>query len=210
MSDLQVRGPLPGGTGTASPFTSDITGAQRVGDAHGRYAEASRRGNCFFVSGAALAPTAYAGAGAGTPLVAVHNPAGSAKQLELIGISFAIKVVASAIGWTSLDMYAGLSAAITGTATIPTSTLSLTQSGAIGRGFVNAALTGSTAIGFVMPLASAFWGTSVGVGLASNWIDLGGLITLVPGNMVGIGMSVAPASQTHDIALFWEETPYLQ
>ena len=74
MSDLQVRGPLWGGPGVPTPLTSGISGQQRTSDAHGRFLQAVLENRAFMLSGAALAPTAYVGAAAGTPLIAVHNP----------------------------------------------------------------------------------------------------------------------------------------
>ena len=67
MSDLMKVGPNYGGTGVATPYTAGFSGQQRVSDAHGRYLQAVMENRAFYMSGAALAPTAYVGAAGGTP-----------------------------------------------------------------------------------------------------------------------------------------------
>lgn len=205
MSDLQVRGPLWGGTGTPAPFTSANSGAQRVTDAHGKYFEAVSRGNVFFMSVAAGAPTAYTGAAGGTPLLAVHNPAGSGKVLNLLMTSAGSRVVASSIGPTAIALWAGASVVPTGTQTTPRNALTFAQSGGMGLGFSNAALTGSTALNLAMVLNNHFWGTSVGVSNATGMVDLSGMIVLMPGMQAAVGATLALTGLTWDVSLFWEE-----
>ena len=89
MSDLQVRGPLYGGTGTPSPFTADISGAQRITDAHARFQEAALRGFLFScgmtitsISNATFS-TGTLGATA-TPIIGVWNPLNSGKNLIIL------------------------------------------------------------------------------------------------------------------------------
>lgn len=209
MSDLQVRGPLYGGTGTPSPFTSDVTGAQRVQDAHGRYAEANRRGSLFQISGAAGAVSAFTGGAAGTPLLAIYNPPNSGKNLEVLFVSLASRVAASAAGTVGFNLWGGPTAAITGTNTPPTNLLSLAASGSAARGFVNTALTGSTAIGLLMPLASYYWATAAGAILSPAIFDVSGLVIVAPGNVVALGGTAALTSATYDFAVIWEEVPAL-
>lgn len=208
MSDLMVRGPLNGGSGTPAPFTASTTGAQRVTDAHGRYFEAVSRGNVYFLSVAAGAPTAYVGAGGGTPLMAVHNPAGSNKFLALLCASAVPRAISATIGNTGIELWAGASVTPTGTQTTPKSGLTF-ASGGVGLGFANAALTGSTALNFAVALNTHFWGTSVGVSNATGVVDLGGLVTLAPGMQAAIGATIALTTITWDVSVWWEEIPYL-
>ena len=210
MSDLQVRGPLVGGTGSASPFTADITGAQRVADAHGRYAEAVRRGNVFFLNVTAGAATAFVGAAAGTPLIGLYNPVNSGKQFELVGCSIGSRVAASAAGTAAFNLWGGPSVLPTGTITAPTNGLTLLAIGSSARGFVNTAMTGSTAITQIMPVATYYWATAASSMFApSSFYDLGGIVNVQPGNLVALGATAALTSATYDVTLFWEEVPLL-
>lgn len=208
MSDLQVRGPLGGGTGTASPFTADITGAQRVTDAHGKYFEAASRGKVYFMSIAAGAPTAYVGAAGGTPLLAIHNPTGSGKIANLLFASAGSRVVASSIGPTAIALWAGASVTPTGTQTQPRQSASFAQGGEI-LGFSNTALTSSTALNLAMVLNNHFWGTSVGVSNSPGIVDLSGLIVLKEGMQAAVGATLALTGLTWDVSLWWELIDYL-
>jgi len=209
MSDLMIRGPITGGTGTPSPFTSSVTGAQRVTDAHGRYFEAASRGKIYFMSVAAGAPTAYVGAAGGTPLIGIHNPVGSGKIASLLYASASPRIIASAIGLTDIAIWAGASVVPTGTQTQPRSSATFAQGGEI-LGFSNTAMTGSTALNLALALNSYAWGTSVGVAAASaTVIDLGGLIVLKEGTQAALGATVALTSVTWDVSLWWELVDYL-
>lgn len=207
MSDLMVRGPINGGTGTPSPFTASITGAQRVTDAHGAYLEASARGYVYFMSIAAGAPTAYVGAAGGTPLLAIHNPTGSGKVANLLYASAAPRIVASAIGHTAIEIWAGASVTPTGTQTQPRNSASFAQGGEI-LGFSNAALTGSTALNFALALNTYFWGTSVGQNSSPAVMDLRGLLSLKEGMQAAVGATVALTALTWDVSLWWELVPF--
>ena len=209
MSDLQVRGPLFGSTGTPSPFTADLSGAQRVTDAHGRYAEAVRRGNVYQLSVAGGAASAFTGGAGGTPLIGLMNPLASGKQLEILGVAIATRVAASAAGTVTFNLWGGVSANPTGTQTNPTNLLTLTAAGSVARGFSNTALTGSTAIGLVLPVAHYYWATAASAFAAPAFYEIGGLVNVQPGNLIALGGSAALTSATFDVALVWEEVALL-
>jgi hypothetical protein len=206
MSDLMIRGPLQGGTGTPAPFTATTTGAQRVADAHARYFEAVRLGNVYFASIASGGPTAYVGAAGGTPLLAVHNPTGSGKVLVLLAAAGLIRVTASGAGTTDLALWAGASVTPTGTQTSPKNALTF-LSGGVGLGFSNAALTGSTALSLALPLNGYYWATAAGAYANQGFVDIAGLIVLKPGTQAALGATVVPTSTTWDASLWWEEVP---
>lgn len=208
MSDLMIRGPLVGGSGSPSPLTASTTGAQRVTDAHARYYEAVIRGNVYFASIASGAPTAYVGAAGGTPLLAVHNPTGSLKVLVLLAASGLIRVTATGAGTTDLSLWAGASVTPTGTQTTPKNALTF-ASGGVGLGFSNAALTGSTALNLAFALNGYYWATAAGAYANQGFVDLAGLVVLMPGMQAAIGATVVPTSTTWDASLWWEEVPYL-
>jgi hypothetical protein len=208
-ADLMVTGPVNGGTGTLKPFTGGITGAQRVSDAHGRYFEALRSGNAYGLSAAAGAPTAYVGAAGGTPLLAVHNPANSAKLLNVLAVGIAGRATASGAGTTGFALWAGASVIPTGTVTPARNMLSLVSGGSAGVGFVNAALTGSTALSLVLPLGSYYWATAAAAFITPLMFDIAGLVLIAPGNQVAFGATVALTSATYDVSMIWEELPFL-
>ena len=209
MSDLMKVGPDWGGLGSFKPFTSGVSGAQRTNDAHGRFLDAVLGNRAFFLPVAAAAPTAYVGAAGGSPLLAVHNPANSAKLLVGMMVGVTGRAAASAAGQTGLNVWSGPSVTPTGTQTNPTNALSLAKSGSAMMGFINTALTGSTALAMALPLFTYYWATAAGAIMAPGQFDLGGLIVAAPGNQVAIGFSVAPTSFTADAGFWWEEIPLL-
>ena len=208
MSEMKV-GPNWGGSGTFGPFTSGFSGAQRVVDAHGKYLDAVLGNRVFQLSVAGGAATAYTGGAAGTPLIAVHNPDNSGKYLALLAAGIASRVAASAAGTVGFNLWAGPSVLPTGTPTTPRNLLSQASGGAVGVGFSNAALTGSTALGLLLPLASYYWATGAGAFVAPVVFDLAGLVVVAPGNQVALGATAALTSATYDVALIWEELPLL-
>ena len=183
------------------------TGAAVVQDAHAKYAETVMRGNVFFMSVAAGAPTAYVGAAGGTPLLAIHNPTGSGKALVVLAATGLIRATASGAGTTDLALWAGASVIPTGTITQPRNALSFAQGG-IGVGFSNTALTGSTALNLALALNGYYWATAAAAYANQGFVDVGGLVVLVPGMQVALGATVVPTSTTWDVSLFWEEIPY--
>jgi hypothetical protein len=207
MSDLQVIGPQYGGLGDFKPLTAGLSGAQRVQDAHGRYLQAVLENRAFYLSAAAAAPTAYVGAGAGTPLLAIHNPLNSGKLLAALLVGNALRVQASVAGETGLALWAGPSAQPTGTKTTPTNALSQITSGSAALGFVNTALTGSTALALALPLMTYYWATAAAAFLASGLMDVAGIVVAAPGCQIALGLTTVPTSLTDDVALYWEEMP---
>lgn len=209
MSDLMRVGADWGSAGTFKPLTSATSGAQRVSDAHGRYFDAALASRTYFLSGAALAPTAYVGAAAGTPLLAIHNPTNSNKLLVINAVAIALRAAGSAAGQTGLVLWSGVSALPTGTATSPTNVLSQITSGSSARGFSNTALTGSTALAVALPVFTYYWATAAGAVASPGMFDVGGLVVVAPGNQVALGLTTVPTSTTADVAMYWEEVPFL-
>lgn len=209
MSDLQVTGMIPGGSGTPKPFTAGVTGQQRISDAHARYMQAALEGRAFWMSVTAGTPSAYVGAAAGTPLIAVQNPANSGKALVPLIACLGLRAAASVAGQSAFAIWAGPSALSSQTQTAPRSALSGLQGGSAGLGFSNVALTGSTAIFLAAPLFTYYWATAAGAFGAPAMFDIGGIGFAAPGNMFAIGMTTVPASMTVDASILWEEVPYL-
>lgn len=181
-----------------------------VSELHGRYYETTYRGNGFLLSvSAAAAITAYTGGAAGTPMLALFNPAGSGRNAVILKASVGNVVAASAAGTAAFGLYFGTTAAITqATTTTPWSMLTQLQSGSVMTGFRNVALTSSSAANNVIPVASYYWATAAGAALVTGGpIDLEGSLIIPPGSYVALGGSSALTSATWIGSLQWEEVP---
>lgn len=214
MSDLQVRGPLYGGIGTASPFTADITGAQRIQDAHARYFEAVRSGNVFSVSARGLTLAAgqgYAQAANATVNFVFWNPQASGKMLVLMKSSFVTVSGTPAAGEVNYQVSAGN--VITSTANgVHVNTFSGSITGSAARSWVKtaaAAIAGTVAFNDLRP-AFAQSATAAGLNyaaVAADFID--GEIILQPGMAFTFGVGGAGTSHVGSFGLVWEELPLL-
>lgn len=222
MSDLQRVGSSFGSIGTAQPFTSDLTGAQRVTDSHGRFTEAALRGT-LFSAGMTLTSisnitftTATLGA-TGTPIIGLWNPISSGKNLVVLQARLQVVITAlartgpGAFIWCTSVNQSAISTGIT-----PLNRYSLASSGAVGKGFANTALTGlsgnltvqeaSGMQGGPMPVS----GTDV-LGVvpyhapAIDHID--GSIVLVPGSILALLCTTTPVGISAATSILWEEIP---
>jgi hypothetical protein len=169
------------------------------------YYEWNSRGNVFYLNASGVTPTAFTGGAAGTPLIGVMNPTGSGKNLVFLGAMIGSRAAASAAGTVTFNIWGGPSAAPTGTVTNPTNLLSLTSTGSVAKGFVNVAMTGSTAISQIMPLETYYWATAAAAFLTPSIFDLQGMVTAIPGNLIALGATAALASATWDASLVWLE-----
>lgn len=194
-------GPNPGADGTVHEIRLDKTGAQAVTDAHGRYSEAARRGNLFVASNVAATAVSVALATAYTGLV-VSNPLGNLKNLELLGVAFALTVAPAAIA--SLHLIGGYSATANVVHTTPLPAPGI-QNCLLGTGPASSAKADVSATtvnpGYLLPLTGGFTAAA----LPSSplvWLDLSGLIILPPGAWAALG---ALTAVTGFAALAWEE-----
>jgi hypothetical protein len=178
-----------------------------VSELQPRYYEQAYRGQSFILSVAAAAGTAYTGTSGGTPLLAIWNPPGSGKNLVLLRATTNVVVGGSAAGFTQFRLYGGPTVTITqATVTTPISTLSLSASGSVAKGYSNVATTSSTALSFLESIGAHAWYSGVGVVLSPpiTWDFAGGYI-VVPGNMLALGAVTIPTSMTNDATLVWAE-----
>ena len=195
---------------TLVPYRQGRQADMTVSELHGRYYEQTYAGNVYSLSvAAAAAITAYTGGAAGTPQIALWNPAGSGKNAVILQASLANVVAASAAGTVAWGLYFGVTAAITqATTTVPTNMLTLQKSGSAMTGFTNVALTSSTALTNVLPLSSYYWATAAGaINAAPPVAEIAGSIIIPPGCMIALGGSSALTSATWIGGLVWEETP---
>ena len=167
------------------------------------------RGQTFCLSAASQTPTAFVGAAGGTPLLAIWNPANTGKNLVLIQAGIGVVAAASAAGLTQFRIYAGATAAITqATTTVPRNLASLAQNGSIATGFVDVALTSSTAMNYLLTMGNYYWGASGGDASflsQPNTYNADGCIIVPPAAALAIGAVTIPTSMTNDAWLIWSE-----
>jgi hypothetical protein len=198
-------GPAYTQDGSAQPLRLTRDASLGNQETHARYQEAVLRGNVYFISVAAAAPTAFTGGAAGTPLLACYNPPNSGRDLVLWWATIGIAVSGGTAGIGPVRIYAGPSALPTATATASTNMLSLAATGSAVKCFSNTATTGSTALSFLETIGTYYWATAASAFLAPVNFEAAGSIVIIPGNAVAIGFATFPASTTADATLVWEE-----
>ncbi len=226
MSDLQVRGPLFGGTGSPSPFTADITGAQRITDAHGRFQEAALRGTLFSggmnltsINGAPF--TTGTLTSSCTPIIGLWNPVNSGKNLVVLQVR--VQLIATAVttftGPGSLVWATSTGQSAISTGIVPLSRLSLTASGSVAKVFANTLLTGlsgslvvqeaSGLVSFSNNFSNALTAVSQATAAPSSIDNIDGAIILAPGAIIALLGSTTPVSVSAASSILWEEVPVL-
>lgn len=211
MSDLQRVGPVQGGTGTPVPFTADITGAQRVVDAHGRYFESVRNGKVWTLTtgyaGVTLVAASAIGQTAWNPAVGIFNPANSGTNC-VIYTGFANYLsgtpTAGGLVWGYGAAPGGVTAA-GGNGAV--NALSLATGGSVAKTFVLSAMTGSVASVILAPFpASPFAGAVAATTPLGAMHDVAGLFVCPPGAFIGISGTLGTATLVAAF-LAWEEVP---
>lgn len=207
----QVASNVPVTRATGSPNALQLQlGELGVSEILPRYYAATWSGMAFSVSvSTAAAITAYSGGAAGTPQIAVSNPAGSGKNIVPLAMNVMNAVAASAAGTVSWGLWYGQTATITAaTNATPLSQLTLNKSGSVASAWTNTALTASTALTNVLPFASYYWATAAGAAQVTNFIqEVPGYILIPPGSMCAVGGSAALTSATWQGNLIWLELP---
>jgi len=217
MADLSLQrvGPTYGGTGTATPFRGEITGAQVVSDGHGHYWEAVRTGNVYSLSGRALTLAAgqgYAQAANATINFAFWNPSNTGKLLSLLKFIFCTLSGTPAAGEVNYQISAGN--VITSTAN-GTHVNNLTGSiaGSAAKSWVKAsaaAIAGTVAFNDLRPAFSSLAVIANAQQQAVVNVDnLDGEIILQPGMAFTFGVGGAGTTHVASVGLVWEEIPFL-
>jgi|ERR1043166_4050162 hypothetical protein len=190
------------------PLRQGRTAALVTADVWARYYEAVSRGNVYYLATGAASPTAFTGGAAGTPLIGVYNPTGSGVNLCVLATGFALTTVPTAAGVVVPELYSGVSALPTGTATAPTNALSQQATGSKAKGFVNTAMTGSTAINLALPFAPFWWATAAAGAMAGpGLVFVDGLAVFSPGVLGALGIRTLPTGTVADALVIWEEIP---
>lgn len=223
MSDLQVRGPLWGGSGTPSPFTAMTSGSQRVSDSHGRFMDAALGGRLFTFG---LSNTALVAANAiatgltatAQPIIGLYNPATSLVNLSVLQAIIQVTTVANtavAPGGFMWVYSIGNNGVTSGSSPINCKTFQ--SAGSVAKAFaVSTALTGlsnnlaalrSSAIVPAVNAAGAATAVSLAQGNGVENVD-GGLV-IPPGGVLGIMCQLATTTINVSVGIVWEEVPNL-
>lgn len=197
-------------SGTNPTIRLGQLGDMVVSELHGRYYEQAYRGSVFSLSvSTAAAITAYVGAAAGQPQIAVYNPVGSGKNLAILQASYNNVVAASAAGTVAWGIWFGPTAAPTAaTNAVATNMSTLQKAGSITSCWTNTALTGSTALVNQYPAGFYYWATAAGAfQVGSPIAEPAGSIIVPPGCMFALGGTAALTSATWTGNITWEEVP---
>lgn len=168
---------------------------------HGKYAEQSRRGNLFIAANVAAQAVSVALTTTYTGLC-ISNPAGSGKNLSILGFGYALSVAPAAIA--SLHLIGGYSAAgvVTHTAALAAPGIQNCMIGSGGNSVAKADTQATTVNPvYLMPM---FHGFTAGAlpGADGGFVDLDGLFTVPPGGWIAAG---ALTAVTGFAGFIWEE-----
>lgn len=198
MSEIQRVGPIQASTGAATPFRADMTSAQCVADAHGRYAEAARRAGVFYACNQAAQAISVALATTYTGLC-LSNPLNSGRNLELLTVGVALSVAPAAIAPIGLIGGQSPSANVTHTTPLTPGSTLLGSGSCIAK--ADSAATIPTPVWLEM-LWSGFTAAALPAS-SPSLIDIAGKWVIPPGGFIAIG---ALTAVTGLWSMTWEET----
>ena len=198
-------GEIPGATGfNSGEIRTSITGEQVVGDAHARFYEAVRLGNCYGVA-AQAGVTSQAGLSATTPVLSLYNPIGSGVNAVLwyAAVTQSVAPAAAMVVW--LGVNAPATTAATGTLTTAHRNLLL------GAGLGNKVTPLLAATLPAAPVGLTVLGVGFAAALTVNnqqnpiggWLD--GSIVIGPGTAVSFQTSTASGTSGLFGEFKWEE-----
>lgn len=216
MGDLQIGGELPGGSGTSSPPTKGVTGAQRVQSAHGVYTDATARGRVFSLKSGSVtldaANVTTSGLGTITFITGLANPSGSGKLLSILRTHVAT-VSGTPGGPFFYDYYAGPVVTSAATGTIRSNYLGQNTAGAsVATPLVDVAVSvvgGSTAATLQLGVVGGPAAIAAGAGNYGYCDEVAGSIVIPPGTLFGVTATAAGTSHVVHAMLTWEEIPHL-
>lgn len=226
MSTLMRVGADWGGPGTFKPLSSTTSGAQRVGQAHGRFHDATLAGRVYRGGGGLLAinnvtfSLATLGATC-TPVIGLWNPMNTNKYLSVMQAQLAaIMTALTATGpggfvWAVSSANAALTLG-----SVPWNAASLQQAGSVARWYAGTALTGLTN-NLVVVQGSGLGGGSVfnisvigtAAGLhtqqATAVENFDGSLIIPPGGVLALLTTTTPVAHSVVPGIMWEEMPFL-
>ena len=205
LDTVSILGEVAPGTavadGTSQKFRFDKNRGLVTTLAHGKYAEASRRGNLFMAQAIVTAPVIWTTeAGTGGPLL--WN--GSSNVIaSILGVGIGVTVVTTVAAALGLTGGGGQSAA-------PTTTTAIDSTGNLLVGGAGSACTayrvGTTVDNkWFMPLAALHTGALTVDTFGLGWIDLEGMITVPPNSYVSVAASATATTTVMQACIIWEE-----
>lgn len=221
MLSEQRTGPIVTSDGAVNPARADKQGATVTTDAHGRFQEAALRGY-LFSAGMTLTSISNASFTTGTlgatctPIIGLWNPFGSGKNLVLLQarLQMVTTAITTPTGPGGLVWATSVNQSAISTGITPLSRLSLTASGAVGKGFANTALTGLSG-NLTVQEASGFSTfvnnqstaeTGAGFYTSHGGIEvLDGAFIIPPGGVIALLGTTTPVAISATSSILWEE-----
>lgn len=205
------------GAPSAQSLAAGTTPAVRLGqlgdvvvsELHGRFYETNYRGALFstFVNALTISSTHNTplAAGTGTPIVSLHNPVGSGKNLSLVRIqqSLSSGTPAGPLIWNIVPNPQNITAAPNAVAF---NSASLQQAGSVSRIWNNTAVTGSTA-GVAFRNAGGMAAIAAGAGVNTYTEMYDGALIVPPGFMIALTSTGTGTSHLLNVYAEWEEIP---
>lgn len=201
-SMLGVAGP--------SAVADGVTNSLRLGNkrelvttlAHGKYAEASMRGNVFMAHAIVTAPVIYTtAAGTGGPLLWNGS---TTKKASILGVGVGVTTVttvAAALGFTGNNGQA----AAPGSTTAIDSRANLLIGGPASAVTPYRVGTPAQAGNFFLPLGALHTGALTVDNFNFAWFDIDGLITVPPNTWTSLAASATASTTVASLAIVWEE-----
>jgi hypothetical protein len=198
--------------GSAPIVRSLYSGEMGVADVHARYQEAQCRQNVYCLFSTAQNPTgAFPFGAAGTPLIGLINPAGSGKNLVILGVGLGIETTGAAAVATSFGLtLTGLLVTGSGTITNPTNMYTCLTTGSVAKGYLNTAMTSNTIQNSIVTIPVVSIGLTAATAITNPMpalYDFAGLVVMAPGTVLALGVSATLTSAKVDSTLIWEEIP---
>ncbi len=189
-----------------------VTAKMRLGNrrelvatlAHGKYAEASMRGNLFMAHAIVTAPVIFStAAGTGGPLL--WNGSSTVKG-SILGVGVGVTTVttvAAALGITGNNGQA----AAPGSTTAIDSRANLLIGGSASAITPYRVGTPAAAGNFFLPLGALHTGALTVDNFNYAWFDLDGLVTIPPNTWASLATSATATTTVASLAIVWEEIP---
>ena len=213
-----IQGQVGAPAGTNAPGSTPAIRQGQLGDLvvselHGRFYEQTYRGAVFstFVNALTIASTHVTplGAGTGTPIISIYNPANSGKNVVLIRLQQALTsgTPGGPLVWNIIPNPQNITAATTAAGNTAYNNSSLAQSGSVTKLFNGTTiLTGSTAgVAFRNAGGNAAVAAGAGVNTYTELYD--GTLIVPPGVMIGLAATAAGTTHIINVYAEWEEVP---
>lgn len=222
MSDLLKVGPIFGGTGTLTPFTANLSGAQRAANAHAQFMDATLAGRVysFGLSNTALAAANAIATGvtsSAQPVIGLWNPSTSGVNLVIWQAIITHTTIANtAVSPAGFMWLVNSAQNAISTGSTPFNTKTLVQGGSVAKAFAMAtALTGmSGSLAVLRPAAigtinAAGPATAIHQAVTPNIEFVEGSLIVPPGGVLAIMGQASTTTVSLNVGIVWEEVPNL-